>query len=244
MKFGAIFLSLTMSASLYAATIAEGDQYWKKGDYKSAMRCYSEIYNSADSARERIAGGLRWVRTLRKLGNYEMAHNISRDIGRSPDALPKEKIDAWLLNIDINRNCLNNIYDFNRAAQALRAIKEVTPEQKKFAIEMQKEYARRKKTQEMTPAEQKYIAPIKAQIRKDHPRMFFTKETFPLVVKHNQRPDIREYFDKNVRTLAKTPPMNPNSGPANRAKPAKKMPTAITWWNVPIFTAPKQPPVR
>ena len=192
-----------------AASVKDADQLAAKGKYKEAVDTYSGIYYSEAPIQERVRSAFLCVNLQRKIKAYNQAHDLAVAITRNEAVSQEDKAKAFALAMDIALNDLNNLYSATVSAGSLLKNKAATEAQKKAARDILANCKRKKETADLTPEEKRVIASLKKKIRPDHPRIFFNKETFPLLVKHFKRPDVQAYYKKNVRPLAVNAPSDP-----------------------------------
>jgi heparin/heparan-sulfate lyase len=188
--------------------LAEGDARAAQKDYPAAIRAYDEAFNTG-TAEVKAQTGFKSAALKRELAMFDDAYVTCEEITKLPAVSDADKAKAFEMMARIALFDLNNIYRGTSAAGKLRQIKGITPVQKKLADEIIAKCKFKKESAELLPEELPKAQAIAKLIRKDHPRMFFNAETWPKVLKHLERPEIRRYYEANVKIPASKAPDEP-----------------------------------
>ena len=202
----AVFAALALQAA--PDKLEEGDACAARKDFPAAIRAYDEAFNTG-TPEVKVQSGFKSAALKRELAMFDDAYVTCEEITKLPGVPDPDKAKALEAMVQIALVDLNNIYRAIPAAEKLKQIQTATPAQKKLADEVLAKCKFKKESAELLPEELPKAQAIAKLIRKDHPRMFFNAETWPKVLKHLERPEIRRYYETNVKIPASKAPDEP-----------------------------------
>ncbi len=112
------------------------------------------------------------------------------------------------------RIALHQLYYENEAVRDLDRVlakdSGATPAMRREAQALREEWRDRRTGRTVLPQDQAAARRLSKRIRPDHPRMYLTPETLPLLKARLEQPRWRQYFEENIRRPAADIPENPS----------------------------------
>jgi heparin/heparan-sulfate lyase len=193
---------------LTAIVIPAADRPAAETTVESEIRAAAAAFTSGDAA-NRARAGFRIAALRLQLRQDADALAVNQEIAGLPGIAAADRNRALGNIAEIALFKLNNVAAARNAAGQLANNPNATPEQRKRAEALLAMCKIKKESAELLPEELPQARKIAARIRRDHPRMFFNAETWPRIEEHLKRPEIRRYYEKNVKEPAAALPDEP-----------------------------------
>lgn len=185
--------------------LSRGDRLLLAGQYAQALESYLALRLQPDSP-EKLQSYFNAAIAHRQLGlSLDAIADLQALLAR-PEVSAKTKAFAQYSLARLALEEQNNVHLALQSCNQLRDNREAPPEFKTDAAKMREAIRVKRATTTLTPEEQRTADAVAATIRRDHPRIFFNRETLPLFRAYLKRPEMQRYYQEQVKApYAKLP---------------------------------------